>query len=224
MKVLGIETSSAQASVALLGANGWSTRRQSDEPQRHAERLMPLIQACLDEAGWTLGEVERVAVGVGPGSFTGLRVGIAFAQGVALGLAVDLVAVPSLRAMEQEAREAHPDVVLVPIVDARRNEVFLGAYDARGELFGPWAVSYEGARERVERELGGRPFIAVGSMALALFGEDCTAKVARAPSADAAWVARLALRGEGSVEALPLYARGPDAVLPNLVPNPLLSD
>jgi tRNA threonylcarbamoyladenosine biosynthesis protein TsaB len=70
-----------------------------EELNAHAERVLGLIEELLASAGWTRGSLDRVAVGVGPGSFTGLRVGIALAQGIALGLARPLIGVGSLRAM-----------------------------------------------------------------------------------------------------------------------------
>ncbi|MEB2323652.1 MAG: tRNA (adenosine(37)-N6)-threonylcarbamoyltransferase complex dimerization subunit type 1 TsaB, partial [Sorangiineae bacterium] len=124
MRVLGIETSAAARGTVALAEGGVRLAEASHEVRSaHAELMLPLIARLLAEAGWARGSLDRLAVGVGPGSFTGVRVGIALAQGIALGLGVPVVGVPSLAAM---ARAAPPHVsgLRVPLLDARRGEVF----------------------------------------------------------------------------------------------------
>src|SRR5438552_3135763 len=123
VRTLGIETSTSQASVALLEGGRVVLARAHARPKQSAERLLPLIAELLEEAGWPRSSLDRIGVSVGPGSFTGLRVGIACAQGLSLGLGIPLVGVTSLQAMAR----AVPESILglrCAILDARRAEVF----------------------------------------------------------------------------------------------------
>src|SRR5690606_3316847 len=104
MRIVALETSSTRGSVALL--EGTSPRdarvvasRRHDVPNEHAERLLGLLEEALAEADWEKSSLARIAVGVGPGSFTGVRVGLSIAQGLMLGLGIDGVGVGSLRAI-----------------------------------------------------------------------------------------------------------------------------
>ena len=101
MRILGIETSTVAgaASVALIEGGKVVLERAHVRPKQSAERLLPLIAELLSEVGWQRTSLDRLGVSVGPGSFTGVRVGIACAQGLALGLDVPLIGVTSLRAM-----------------------------------------------------------------------------------------------------------------------------
>ena len=85
-RVLGIETSSRRGTVALVEDGQVVASLGHDVPNGHAERMLGLVDQALAEAGWAKASLDRIAVGVGPGSFTGIRVGIALAQGLALGL------------------------------------------------------------------------------------------------------------------------------------------
>ena len=106
MRVLGIETSTSQTAVALVEQGKLVVGRSLARPKQSAERLLPMIAELLAEAGWQRRDIERIGVSVGPGSFTGLRIGIACAQGLSLGLGVPLVGVTSLRAMARAVPEA----------------------------------------------------------------------------------------------------------------------
>lgn len=133
MIVLGFDTATPATAVGLRLADGRVLEGRDDpaagERPGHSTRLLPIAHDLLSEAnvGWQ--DIDRIAVGVGPGTFTGLRIGVSSARGLAQSLGVDLVGVSSLRALAQGAREDH-NLVLAAI-DARRGEVFLAAY--RGE-------------------------------------------------------------------------------------------
>src|SRR5688572_26659375 len=99
MRVLGIETSSTRGSLAVLEGTELRAVRVHEEPHRHAELTLSLIGEVLAEAGIDKRELSRIAVGVGPGSFTGVRVALALGQGIAHGLGIPLVGVGSLAAM-----------------------------------------------------------------------------------------------------------------------------
>src|SRR5688572_6886733 len=106
VRVLAIETSGPRGSVALLEDERLIIELEHDQPNAHAERILPLVERALASAGFDRTSLDRLAVGVGPGSFTGLRVGIALAEGLALGLGIPIVGVPSLRAMAAAAPAA----------------------------------------------------------------------------------------------------------------------
>jgi len=136
MIVLGIDTSTTSTAVALRVADGTTIERRDDpvagSHPGHATRLLGMIEELLGEAAIALDGVGRIAVGSGPGTFTGLRVGIATARGLAQSLGVELVAVSSLRALAHGALAAEADPVrpLIAAIDARRGEVFAAAYSA----------------------------------------------------------------------------------------------
>jgi tRNA threonylcarbamoyladenosine biosynthesis protein TsaB len=221
VRILGIETSSRRGSVALVEHGKIIAAREHSTPNAHGEHLLELVnQACAD-AGWRPSQIERLAVGIGPGSFTGLRVGIAFAQGIAIGLGLSLCGVGSLRAM---AHAAHPtgDVVACPVLDARRSEVFVAAYGAGGqEILSPRALAPDAARAAFESL--GRPYRLLGEAAR-LVG---LSPIQYGPHLDlphAASVAQVAEETAGSAESTaPLYIRPVDAIRPNLPPSPLSS-
>jgi len=132
--VLGFDTATHATAVGLHLADGTALRASDDPPAEahpgHATRLLDLARELLDEAGIGWGALQRIAVGVGPGRFTGLRVGIATARGLAQSLGVELVGVSSLHALALGAIEAGdgPDAPTIAVIDARRGEVFAAAY------------------------------------------------------------------------------------------------
>lgn len=142
MRVLGLETSSQRASVVLLDGERVLGEATSDVAGAHAERLLPMIAETLRLAGLAATAVERVGVGVGPGSFTGVRVGLSVGRGMARGLGVPVVGVGSLQAIAAACGEPR---TLVALLDARRSEVFAAAYGADGEeRIAPEAVPIAG--------------------------------------------------------------------------------
>jgi tRNA threonylcarbamoyladenosine biosynthesis protein TsaB len=159
MIVLGCDTATPATAVALRLSDG-STLSGRHDPQPgerpgHATELLSIAERLLTEAGIGWQELTRIAVGVGPGTFTGLRVGVATARGLAQSLGIEIVAVSSLQALAHRAAAASPRGVLAAI-DARRGEVFLGAYAGAGEvsvdtgigeLFAPRALAPEAIGE-----------------------------------------------------------------------------
>jgi tRNA threonylcarbamoyl adenosine modification protein YeaZ len=189
------------------------------ELNAHAERLVPLLDEALDRAGWERGSLERVGVGMGPGSFTGLRVGIAFAQGVALGLGIPVIGVGSLEAMAAAcpAGLASPRVALL---DARRGEVFAQAFDATSAALGaPEALGRDAAVACLLARHPGAVFL--GEMAAAL-GAPSVHRSELTDLPDAAGVAAIAAtRSFGQSVVEPLYVRDSGATPQNLPPSPL---
>jgi tRNA threonylcarbamoyladenosine biosynthesis protein TsaB len=149
MIVLGFDTSTAATAAALRLADA-STTQARDDPRAgahpgHATRLLEMSHQLLADAGVAWSEIDRIAVGVGPGTFTGLRVGVATARGLAQSLSAELVGVSSLRALAAvaltaEQRSSAPSqpepTALLAVIDARRGEVFAAAYE-RGDLGEP---------------------------------------------------------------------------------------
>ena len=104
--------------------------------QAHSERLLPLIDAVLAEAGWSLRSLDGIAFGAGPGSFTGVRIACGVAQGLALGADLPLVPVPTLVALAQAAWRVHGGTRVVACLDARMREVYVAAYERDGDRAG----------------------------------------------------------------------------------------
>jgi tRNA threonylcarbamoyladenosine biosynthesis protein TsaB len=219
MRVLGIETSSRRGTVALMDAGRRVVVLAHEQPNAHAEQMLPLVGRALAESGWAKGDIELIGVGVGPGSFTGVRVGIALAQGLALGLAVPIVGVTSLAAMAGAVPREIPGTRLA-LLDARRNELFVARFDAMGG-----AIS---AARAVHRDAflspipGSEPVVCVGEVCAELGIQG----VYRSPESDlphAASVARLAaLASPTDTPVEPLYVREADAVKPQDAPDALV--
>lgn len=126
MKLLAIETTGARASVALIDEAGLCEVQGSDETMNHLQHLIPMIQQLLTKCALSINDVTGILVSEGPGSFTGIRIGMATAKGLAQALNVPILGVPTLRSfayhMERE------DVIACPVFDARRDQVYAGAY------------------------------------------------------------------------------------------------
>ncbi len=126
MLILGIESAGAQVGCAVGGHEGVLASAHAGRGRRHAEALAPQIDFVRRQAGIELSEVGAVAVDVGPGLFTGLRVGIATAVALAQSLGVPMIPVPSLDLMAFPARWTTK--VIVPALDARRGELFTALF------------------------------------------------------------------------------------------------
>jgi tRNA threonylcarbamoyladenosine biosynthesis protein TsaB len=133
MNVLAIETATEACSVALLHA-GTIIDRSELAPRRHAELVLPMAESLLAEAGITRRQLDAIAVGQGPGAFTGVRLAVSVAQGVALALALPVLPVSSLAALALQAPDNGAEILAV--IDARRAEVYAGTFrrTADGQL------------------------------------------------------------------------------------------
>ena len=208
MIVLAMDTCLASCSVTVLEGERVLACAREVMARGHQERLAPMAQAVMADAGLAFGRLDRIAVTVGPGSFTGLRVGIAFAKGLALALSKPAVGIGTLEALAAEA-----DGLVFPAIDARRGQLYLQAFEDGRALMAPDALTAEGAAARLAELSQGRPFTLVGSGAALLADAAPTATVIAAEGADARHVARIAAsRDPGPLR--PLYLRAPDAKLP----------
>ena len=129
--ILCLETSSRVCSVAVGKDGRLLSCRESERENAHSSLLTELIDNTLKEAGILLSDLDAIAVSMGPGSYTGLRIGVASAKGFCFALDKPLIAVPTLKALAAGMREAYrpEEGLLCPMLDARRMEVYTAVYD-----------------------------------------------------------------------------------------------
>lgn len=232
--ILGLSTATPRGSVALLRGNCLLASCVYADERRHAERLFDTVDQVLADARWPRGRVAAIACDIGPGSFTGVRVGVASAKGMALALGVPLIPVGSLEAMAMAAfttldrsvgRVAVGQVACV--IDAKRKENFYAVYDRQlGARRGPAHVAAADTRAALRSLVDDETVRFCGEAAHGLGlapGRRVEEPACTLPHAE--WVARRALSlGAATVPGLaavePMYLRAPDAV-PNL-PKPLI--
>ena len=231
MIILALDTTSRAGSVALLSANtllGWSS---GDADRTHGERLPGDLLTLLATHGTSLHDVALFAVCAGPGSFTGLRVGLATIQGLALATGRRVVPIPTLEALAQAGLERQPSgglrpALVVPWMNAHRQEVFAAVYQIDGGVLSEYRPAAVGAAEVLLREwapvLTSSHVLFVGDAveqtqgAIAnLVGQDAATLPAMPPLAPT--VARLAsARADAATsphDVRPVYVRRPDAEL-----------
>ncbi len=205
MIVLAIDTCLFACSVAVVDGEQVLARRVEPMSRGHQERLAPLVQEAMAEAGLGFDKLERIGVTVGPGSFTGLRVGLAFAKGLASALSIPAVGIGSLEALADTERGN-----VVAVLDAKRGQVYLQAFSDGVPVSAPDALPIETAAARVAEFA---PDTLIGTGAALLADVRPGAKVIEADVTDPVAVARLAAL-RSPVPPRPLYLRAPDAKLP----------
>lgn len=226
MIVLGLDTATPATVVGLRLADG-STLQAREEPAAgerpgHTTQLLPLARELLAQAGLSWGALERIAVGVGPGTFTGLRIGVATARGLAQSLGVEVVGISTLRVLAEAAlggAEPWDRRRVLAMIDARRGEAFAALYSTEGELTPPRALPPTELEGIATQNGGVHEWLAVGDGALRFRGYLEAIAVAVPASAsplhrvDAGVLCELALSARaGEPEAvLPDYRRRPDA-------------
>jgi len=221
-RLVAVESAGEAASVALLGPGG-SLEALRAVPRPASEGLLPTLLALLDEAGLAPAEVAAWAVSIGPGSFTGLRVGVATVKGLAFGGGASVAPVPTLAALAARGADEVGGAPVVAWLDARRGEVYAAAYPPGGALgpprFGPTVLTPAALAERLAAT--GEPWLGVGERVPAVeaalrarLGEGVRLLV-RAP--DAGWVGRLgeqmlaAGQGVSPAALAPCYVRRAEA-------------
>lgn len=222
MLVLGLDTSGPAVGVALVELEagdpprwGRQAARQVVDARRHGELLAGGIAAVLAELGAQPADLDAVAVGVGPGPYTGLRVGVVTAAAMSDALGVPAYGVCSLDAVDAWSEQDGPVLV---VTDARRREVFWAEYDGDGRRVAGPAVLRPAALAEALRETGWTGRV-VGDGAL-LHAEDFADQDVRGeprhPAADAVVLlaARRVLAGAPAPVLAPIYLRRPDAVPP----------
>jgi tRNA threonylcarbamoyladenosine biosynthesis protein TsaB len=133
MRVLAVETSTLAGGVALVDGDRLVAEYLLDVSVTHSERLLAAIDTVMTDAGWTPADLQGLAVAVGPGSFTGLRVGISTVKGLAFALGLPVAAVPTLDAMA--AAVPFSALPVCAVLRARRNEIYAALYRWDGEGF-----------------------------------------------------------------------------------------
>jgi tRNA threonylcarbamoyladenosine biosynthesis protein TsaB len=220
VRTLALETSTRRGSVALLEDGSLVTALEHEQPNAHAELLLPLLERALAETGWAKSSLDRLGVGVGPGSFTGLRVGIALAEGLSVGLDRPLIGVGSLLAMAYGGLSLRPHGPCCALLDARRAELFAAVYfDGHQEQHAPVALPLQHLPEFL-RDFGVVTVVGEVARELSLGPMYLPGSMVELPHAR--WVGALAAELEESAfPPEPVYVRGIGATLPNLPPSPL---
>ena len=227
--VLAMDTSTMVGSVALLTDGEVRAELGASVQARHGEVLLPHVERVLALAGVEFREVGLLAVGLGPGSFTGVRIGVATAKGLALSGGTPLVGVVSLRALARGLSAA--GALAVPVVDAHKGEVYAAVYrvGARGieeELLAPFHSAPEDAMRVLRDVVGDRDVVLCGDgcrkyddVVRSAFGEGSIAPraydVPRATMIALEAITHHAMHGASHLATLePLYVRPSDAKLP----------
>lgn len=132
-KLLALDTSTEACSVALQYGNELLTL---DEvcPQQHSKRVLPMVQQLLSQAGLSLNQLDGIVFGRGPGSFTGVRIGVGVTQGLAFGADLPVYGVSTLAAMAQAAQRLHGATQVIAAIDARMAEVYIGSFTLQQSL------------------------------------------------------------------------------------------
>ena len=187
MIVLALDTCLNTCSVAVSDGQRVLARASEVMARGHQERLAPMTQAVMAQAGLGFPALQRIGVTVGPGSFTGLRVGIAFAKGLASALAIPAVGIGTLEAMAADV----PGLAFAAI-DARRGQLYCQAFEDGRAVMAPAAMTADTAAVQLAEIASGRPLTLIGSGGAVLAPMVPGATIVAAEGADAAVVARLA--------------------------------
>jgi len=137
LNILCVDTSTEACSVAVLKQNEIEAVIKDSflfAPREHTTKILPTVESVLAETGLSIGDIDVVAYGRGPGSFTGVRIGISIAQGLAFGIEKPMVGVSTLQAMAQQAYKTQQVSNVYAAIDARMGEVYYAHYQLDGEL------------------------------------------------------------------------------------------
>ena len=218
MTLLGLDSSTSAASAAVVGDDGAAfdltpPAERLGRPPAHASELMPAVADAMERAGAEWSDLDAIAVGIGPGTFTGLRIGIATARALATAAELPLRRVSSLAALA-----AGIDAQLrLPLIDARRGEVFAALFDGERELWPPFAAAPENLVARLRQ--GSFSPLAAGDGSLRFRGMleeagiSVLAQESEAHVVSALHICQLGLgaQDEPPEAVLPEYLREPDA-------------
>lgn len=136
MKILGIEAATSVCAAAIVDDGSVLTEQRIEAQHSHSEKLVTLVDKCLQTVKCELKSLTGIAVSIGPGSFTGLRIGLSVAKGLSCASGVPLVSIPTLKALAWNAvtfNLVKPNDVVLPLIDARRDEVYMALYQWNGQ-------------------------------------------------------------------------------------------
>ncbi|OBZ96846.1 O-sialoglycoprotein endopeptidase [Pararhizobium polonicum] len=209
MIVLAIDTAGTGCFAAVYDSADDTVLASAgaDIGRGHAEQLMAFIDDALAASGKSLPDIDRIAVTIGPGSFTGIRVGVAAARGFALALGVPAIGISVLAALAGATREAHPGQAVLAAMDAKRDELYCQSFEADGTArTEPQMLELSEAR----RIFAGFDGVICGTATKHLI-DNPPENVAQTDMTDIRIVARLAAAADPSQgKPSPLYLRGPD--------------
>lgn len=234
MNILALDSATSACSVAVWMGDGVASRRMEKMTRGHAVRLMPMAQAAMADAELAFDQLDMVATTIGPGGFTGLRIGLAGARAIAMAAAIPIIGFTTFQVIAYQttmgadiSETADAGAPLLVVLDAKRSDFYFQIFESNGApLTQPAAAPVDAIAKVVSAEFA--PRAPNDSLALCGDGADmildalraCGARVHRAhgPDApDAAIVATLAYNGApwgSAAPPEPLYLRPPDAALP----------
>jgi tRNA threonylcarbamoyladenosine biosynthesis protein TsaB len=209
--ILSIDTCLGASSVAVVGGERVLAARSEPMTRGHQERIGIIAREAAAEAGIAFTNLDRIGVTVGPGSFTGLRVGLAFAKGLATALSIPCVGVTTLEALAYGV-----DGFVAAVLDARMGQVYIQVFADGVALMAPDALGVGEVAARLAELYSGGPATLVGSGAPLLAETLSGAQVLTPVAPDPVAIARLAAaRPAPSHSPRPLYLRAPYATLPD---------
>ena len=157
-RILSIETSTSICSVAIHEQGELLALAEIKEPGAHAEKLLLLVDEVFEKAGLSFADLDAVAVSQGPGSYTGLRIGVSTAKGLCFALDIPLIAIDSLQCLYALSQKQYPLQTIIPMIDARRMEVFSSVFSSEGEVLKE--ITADILEETTYSEF--EPFVAIG--------------------------------------------------------------
>jgi tRNA threonylcarbamoyladenosine biosynthesis protein TsaB len=214
--ILGMDAASAACSVALWRAGKILAHREAPMARGHAEALMPLVLETMAAAGLGFGDLDKIAVGVGPGSFTGIRIALAAGRGIGLAAGIPVVGIDSFNAVAATIpRSILAGRSLLVVIDSKREEIF-GQYfgSALNRLGAPLVL---GAAALLARRPAGALLVA-GDGAIRLPSKTDVIAAEGTGRPDARAIAQLAADGFVILAPRPLYLRAPDVTFPGSAP------
>jgi tRNA threonylcarbamoyladenosine biosynthesis protein TsaB len=213
MKILALDTASSWCAAAIYDSGTDKVLAEASENigKGHAEVLMEYIERVMMQSGIAMSELDRVAVNIGPGSFTGVRIGVSAARGFALALGRPAIGISAFDALASEVATSHPGHPVLVLLEAHRGEIYAQAFDADGSArCNPMVVSRDEALVLAQQQIDGT--VLAGSAAATLnemlAGTFSVARVE--PTGQIGTYAKLSVMSEPGEAPKPLYMRGPD--------------
>ena len=212
MRIAALDTSTLLGSVALFDHEVLVAEDSRRVSNAHGEALLPMLQGLFARTGWSPRDIDRWVVGIGPGSFTGIRIGVATAQGIALATGAELVGVNSLETLA----EGLEDTTVISLLSALRGEVFVSVRHEGAVVVPPSCWSLDELTARLE---GFGPAVAVGEIARSVDwgGRHLHVELRTEPPHDlprASNLGRLAFNRLASPWLEPLYVSAPHLTRP----------